>query len=104
MDTSQSEGVKEGQQAEGGTGGGAREWVWLMRLERLGQQSSVGQGQVLSISWVTVQFSSATQSCLTPCDPMDYSTPGLPVYHQLLEFTQTHVHLVSDAIQPAHPP
>ena len=38
------------------------------------------------------QFSSVTQSCPTPCDPMDCSTPGLPVHHQLLEFTQTHVH------------
>ena len=51
----------------------------------------------------TVQFSSVAQSCLTLCDPMNHSTPGLPVYHQLLEFTQTHVHWVSDAIQPSHP-
>ena len=43
------------------------------------------------------------QSCLTLCDPMDCSTPDLPVYHQLPEFTQTHVHLVSDAIQQSHP-
>ena len=49
------------------------------------------------------QFSSVTQSCLTLCDPMNRSTPGLPVHHQLPEFTQTHVHLVSDAIQPSHP-
>ena len=51
----------------------------------------------------SVQFSSVTQSCLTFCDPMNRSTPGLPVYHQLQEFTQTHVHRVSDAIQPSHP-
>ena len=51
----------------------------------------------------SVQFSSVTQSCLTLCDPMNHSTPGLPVHHQLLEFTQTHVHRVSDAIQPSHP-
>ena len=51
----------------------------------------------------SVQFSSVTQSCLTLCDPMDCSTPGLPAHHQLLEFTQTHVHRVSDAIQPSHP-
>ena len=51
----------------------------------------------------SVQFSSVTQSCLTLCDPMNRSTPGLPVYHQLPEFTQTHVHRVSDAIQPSHP-
>ena len=49
------------------------------------------------------QLSSVTQSCLIPCDPMDCSTPGLPVYRQLLEFIQTHVHWVSDAIQPSHP-
>ena len=49
------------------------------------------------------QFSSVTQSCLTLCDPMDCSTPGLPVHHQLPELTQTHVHRVSDAIQPSHP-
>ena len=51
----------------------------------------------------SVQFSSVTQSCPTLCDPVDCSTPGLPVHHQLLEFTQTHVHWVSDAIQPSHP-
>ena len=50
-----------------------------------------------------VQFSSVAQSCPTLCDPMNHSTPGLPVHHQLLEFTQTHVHRVSDAIQPSHP-
>ena len=49
------------------------------------------------------QFSSVAQSCLTLCDPMNRSTPGLPVHHQLLEFTQTHIHLVNDAIQPSHP-
>ena len=49
------------------------------------------------------QFSSVIQSCPTLCDPMDCSTPGLPVHHQLPEFTQTHVHEVHDAIQPAHP-
>ena len=50
-----------------------------------------------------VQFSSVAQLCLILCDPMDCSTPGLPVHHQLLEFTQTHVHWVGDAIQPSHP-
>ena len=49
------------------------------------------------------QFSSVTQSCPILCDPMDYSIPGLPVHHQLPEFTQTHVHLVGDAIQASHP-
>ena len=51
----------------------------------------------------SVQFSSFTQLCPTLCDPMNCSTPGLPVHHQLPEFTQTHVHRVSDAIQPSHP-
>ena len=51
----------------------------------------------------SVQFSSVAQSCLTLCDPMNYSTPGLPVHHQLLEFTQTHVHQVGDAVHPSHP-
>ena len=52
---------------------------------------------------VSVQFSSVARSCLTLCDPMNHSTPGLLVHHQLREFTQTHVHRVSDAIQPSHP-
>ena len=50
-----------------------------------------------------LQFSLVAQSCLTLCDPMDCSIPGLPVHHQLPEFTQTHVHWVSDAIQPSYP-
>ena len=50
-----------------------------------------------------IQFSSVAQSCPTLCDPMNCSTPGLPVHHQLPEFTQTHVHRVADAIQPSHP-
>ena len=49
------------------------------------------------------QFSSVAQSCLTLCNPMNQSTPGLPFHHQLPEFTQTHVHQVGDAIQPSHP-
>ena len=49
------------------------------------------------------QIRSVAQSCPTLCDPMNCSTPGLPVHHQLPEFTQTHVHRVSDAIQPSHP-
>ena len=51
----------------------------------------------------SVQFSSVAQSSLTLCDPMNRSTPGLPDHHQLQEFTQTHIHRVSDAIQPSHP-
>ena len=49
------------------------------------------------------QFSSVAQLCLTLCDPMDCSTSGLPVHHQLPELAQTHVHRVGDAIQPSHP-
>ena len=52
---------------------------------------------------IKVQFSSVTQSCPILCDPMNHSTPGLPVHHQLPEFTQTHTHWVGDAIQPSHP-
>ena len=51
----------------------------------------------------SVQFSSVAQLCLALCDPMNRSTPGLPVHHQLPEFTQIHVHRVTDAIQPSHP-
>ena len=50
-----------------------------------------------------VLFCSVTQSCLTLCDPTDYSIPGLPVPHHLLEFVQVHVHCIGDAIQPSHP-
>ena len=53
--------------------------------------------------WIEVGFSSVAQSCPTLCDPIDRSMPGLSVHHQLLEFTQTHVHWVGDAIQPTHP-
>ena len=51
----------------------------------------------------SVQYSSVAQSCLALCAPMNRSTPGLPVHHQLPELTQTHIHRVSDAIQPSHP-
>ena len=53
--------------------------------------------------WWSVQFSSVAQLCLTLRDPMDHSTPGLPVHHQQPESTQTHLHWVGDAIQPSHP-
>ena len=56
-----------------------------------------------STSVLFSQFSSVTQSCLTPCDPVTLSTPGLPVHHQLPEFIQTHVCQVCDAIQPSRP-
>ena len=75
---------------------GARNFV------NLGQYS-----QILPLikvqNYASVQFSSVAQSCSTLCDPMNHSTPGLPVHHHLPEFTQTHVHRVRDAIQPSHP-
>ena len=58
--------------------------------------------QIQAIFFSPVQFSSVTQSCQTLCDPMNHSTPGLPVHHQLPKFTQTHVLRVGDAIQPSH--
>ena len=56
-----------------------------------------------TMRWSSVQFSSVAQSCPTLCDPMNCSMPGLPVHHQLPEFTQTHFHRVGDAMQPSHP-
>ena len=58
---------------------------------------------ILCLHFSSVQLSSVAQSCLTLCDTMNCSTPGLPVHHQLPEFTQTHVRRVGDAIQPSHP-
>ena len=55
------------------------------------------------VKLMMIQFSSVAQSCLTLCDPMNCSTPRLPIHHQLPESTQTHVHQVGDAIQPSHP-
>ena len=60
-------------------------------------------GLLVRHNWMTNTKFSSVQSCLTLCDPMNHSTPGLPVHHQLPEFTQTHVHWVSDVIQPSHP-
>ena len=59
--------------------------------------------RVLGFPGGSVQFSPVTQSCPTLCNPMDCSTPGLPVHHPLPELAQTHVHRDSDAIQPSHP-
>ena len=70
----------------------------LLRSLYAGQEATVRTGH-----GTTVQFSSVAQSCLTLCDPMNCSTPGLPVHHRLPEITQTHIHRVGDAIQPSHP-
>ena len=72
------------------------------RLQSIGLQR-VRQDWAINTYCVSVQFSSVAQSCLTLCDPMNHSTPGLPVHHQLLESTQTDVHWVGNAIQPSHP-
>ena len=60
-------------------------------------------GSFVFSSKLKIQFSSVAQLCLTLCDPMNRSMPGLPVHHQLLESIQTHVHRVSDVMQPSHP-
>ena len=70
--------------------------IWKKNLRK--------RGYMYMYNWFTfssVQFSSVAQSCPTLCDPMNHSTPGLPVHRQLPEFTQTHIHQVSDAIQPS---
>ena len=71
--------------------------------KRVGPNLATKQQQYLQITEASVQFSPVTQLCPTLCDPTNHSTPGLPVHHQLPEFTQTHVHRASDAIQPSHP-
>ena len=65
--------------------------------------SPIGPTKSFSKCLLMFQFSSVTQSCPTLCDPMNHSTPGLPVHHHLPEFTQTHVRQVGDAIQPSNP-
>ena len=78
---------------------------WKMDMEVLLLNSSTRRHSLLfKIIHSTVQFSSVARSCLTLCDPMNHSVPGLPVHHQLPEFTQTRIHRVSDTIQPSHPP
>ena len=86
--------------------------MWLVLPFCRGSPQSRDQTQVSSIAdrFLTIrttreafQFSSVAQSCPTLCDPKNWSTPGLPVHHQLPESTQTHVHQVGDVIQPSHP-
>ena len=72
-----------------------------MHVELVNTEWTIAPG--VSAKFSSVEFSSVAQSCPPLCDPMNCSMPGLPVHHQLPEFTQTHVHQVSDAIQPAHP-
>ena len=80
--------------------------LWTLWMVALKAHLSMGfsrQEHWNGLPFASVQFSSVAQLCPTLCDPMNHSTPSLPVHHQLLEFTQTHVHRVSDAIQPSHP-
>ena len=77
----------------------------IITLRRLSGPPNTGHQRNMHIPVVfktTVQFSSVVHLCPTLCDPMNCITPGLPVHHQLPDFTQTHVHQVSDAIQPSH--
>ena len=77
--------------------------VITCQLKSKKKQKQTAMEQCNFDQFIKLQFSSVTQSCLTICDPIDHSTPGFPIHHQLLEFTQTHIHLVGDAIQPSHP-
>ena len=82
------------------------EWVAMPSSRGSSQPRDWTQVSCIAGGFFTIwaiQFSSVAQSCPTLWDPMNCSTPGLPVHHQLPEFTQTHVHQVSDAIQPSHP-
>ena len=78
--------------------------VLSLSLSFLSGTSTIQMLMHLTLSrGLLVHFSPVTQSCVTFCDPMNCSMPGLPIHHQLPEFTQTHVHWVGDAIQPSHP-
>ena len=79
------------------------EEIIVENVPKMGKEIITQVQETQRVSNRIVQFSSVAQSCPTLCDPMNRSTPGLPVHHQLPEFTQTHVHQVSDAIQPSHP-
>ena len=88
-------GRSPGTQTANGTTGTETQGVWL--------ESLCFDLPLYMCQLIIIQFSSVAQLCPTLCDPIDCSTPGLPVHHQLLEFTQTYVHRVGDAIQPSHP-
>ena len=82
-------------------------WQWFLSgLFLIDYSSNLSHKLFTTVGIITscsVQFSSVTQSCLTLCDPMNHSMPGLPIHHQFPEFTQTHVLRVGDVIQPSHP-
>ena len=73
------------------------------KSEKVGLKLNIQKTKIMASSLIRDQIRSVAQSCPTLCNPMNRSTPGLPVHHQFPEFTQTHVHRVSDAIQPSHP-
>ena len=75
---------------------------WDLKLLERNIKNTILQKNYFKTFFGSVQFSSVTQSCPTLCDPTNCSTPGLPVHHQLPEFTQTHIHRVSDVIHPSH--
>ena len=82
------------------------DWLDLLAVQGTPRSLLQHRSSKASIIWFvsgSVQFNSVAQSCLTLCNPMDCSMPGFPVHHQLSELAQTHVHRVSDAIQPSHP-
>ena len=85
--------------------GVAKSWTWLSDWAQICLLTEEADfTKIFFLMWFSsVQFISVAQSCLTLCNPMNRSTSGLPVHHQLPEFTQTHVHRVGDAIQPSHP-
>ena len=76
---------------------------FLTRDQALSLWSGSTDSKTLDYQRTNPQFSSVTQSCPTLCDPMNHSTPGLPVHHQILELIQIHVRKVGDTIQPSHP-
>ena len=78
-------------------------WEEVRCTEKVGLGNAAIELKLKYRTVQSVQFSSVAQSCPTLCNPVNCSTPDLPVYHQLSDFTQTHVHPVSDAIQPSHP-
>ena len=72
--------------------------MWNARLDKAQARIKIARRNINNLRYADVQFSSVTQLCLTLWDPMNRSIPGFPIHHQLLEFTQTHVHWVGDAI------
>ena len=88
---------------DNGKNSGTTQQLELALSGMVGMLAPLESFQANYLIYVSVQFSSVAQSCPTLCDPMNCSMPGLPVHHQLPEFTQTHVYQVSDAIQPSHP-